>query len=42
MKKVILALATGAVLLVMFSSCTSMRKDCNGVKHYKTKNGIYI
>jgi hypothetical protein len=35
-------LLAGLAISFMISSCTSMKKDCNGVKHYKTKNGIYI
>lgn len=42
MKKLFLVLLTGSLLVLFAGSCTSMKRDCNGVKHYKTKNGIYI
>ena len=37
-----LCLMAGAVLTLMLSSCAATKRDCNGVKHYKLKNGIYI
>jgi len=29
-------------LALLASSCTGVRKDCRGVKHYKHENGFYI
>ena len=42
MKKNFLCFLAGLVMLSMLSSCVSMKKDCQGAKHYKLKNGIYI
>jgi hypothetical protein len=42
MKKLLLCLATVAVVTFVFSSCTATKRDCQGVKHYRLKNGIYI
>jgi len=41
MKKGILSAIAAAILLLALS-CTGVKKDCNGVKHYKHKNGFYI
>jgi len=41
MKKGIFSLIATAILLLALS-CTGVKKDCNGVKHYKHKNGFYI
>jgi hypothetical protein len=42
MKKLLLCLATVAVVTFVFSSCAATKRDCQGVKHYRLKNGIYI
>jgi hypothetical protein len=42
MKKFLLCLATLAVVTFVFSSCAATKRDCQGVKHYRLKNGIYI
>jgi hypothetical protein len=42
MKKIFLSLALGAVVVAMLSSCAASKRDCNGTRHYKTKNGIYL
>jgi hypothetical protein len=42
MKKLLFVLLAGSVMAVLFSSCTSMKKDCLGNRHYKLKNGIYL
>jgi len=42
MKRTIFVFALLAVLMGTISSCTSMRKDCNGKRHYRTSNGIYV
>lgn len=42
MKKLLLCLAVGAFIAVAFSSCASMKKDCQGNKHYKQKGGFYL
>jgi hypothetical protein len=41
MKKFLL-LAAAAGLLAMFSSCAATKRDCQGVKHTRLKNGIYL
>jgi len=42
MKKFLLCIATFAVFAFVFSSCAATKRDCQGVKHYRLKNGIYI
>jgi hypothetical protein len=42
MKKIILSVAFLAVVVSVLSSCAASKRDCNGVRHYKTKNGIYL
>jgi len=42
MKKVMLCFFTAALLAFMFSSCAATKRDCQGVKHTKLKNGIYL
>ncbi len=42
MKKLFLCLATVIVMTFVLSSCASMKKDCQGVKHTRLKNGIYL
>jgi len=42
MKKLFLCLAFGAILVSMFSSCASTKRDCQGVKHTKQKGGFYM
>jgi len=42
MKKLLFVLVTGSVLVLLLSSCAATKRDCNGVKHYKLKNGIYL
>lgn len=42
MRKMFFLLGLGAILTASISSCVSMRKDCQGVRHTKLKNGIYI
>jgi hypothetical protein len=42
MKRTLLVFITAALLVTGFSSCLSMKKDCNGVKHTRLKNGVYI
>jgi len=41
MKKGILSIIAAAILLLTLS-CTSVKKDCQGVKHYKQKGGFYL
>ncbi|HXH18442.1 MAG TPA: hypothetical protein VNJ07_05115 [Chitinophagales bacterium] len=43
--RVKLALKSALLLFVISAltqSCTPMKKDCNGKKHRKLENGIYI
>ena len=42
MKKLLFILFAGSLLVFMLSSCAATKRDCQGVKHYKLKNGIYI
>lgn len=42
MKKFLLCLAIVAVVTFVLSSCAATKRDCQGVKHYRLKNGIYI
>lgn len=42
MKKFLLYLFAGVVLAFVISSCAATKRDCQGNKHYRLKNGIYI
>jgi hypothetical protein len=42
MKRILFTLATAAVVTLMLSSCAATKKDCQGNKHYRLKNGIYL
>jgi hypothetical protein len=45
MKRFLFLLSATTVLLTSIASCAvrrSMKRDCNGVKHVRPKNGIYI
>ena len=42
MKKIFLIVGLGAFLTAGLSSCMTMKRDCQGVKHTRLKNGIYI
>ena len=42
MKKLLLSLATVAVLTFVLSSCAATKRDCQGNKHTRLKNGIYL
>ncbi len=42
MKKFLICLATVAIVAFVFSSCAATKRDCQGNKHYRLKNGIYI
>lgn len=42
MKKLFFCLALAAVVVFMFSSCAATKRDCQGNKHYRLKNGIYL
>jgi hypothetical protein len=42
MKKILLAFALLILLGQTFSSCTTMKRDCQGRKHTRLKNGIYL
>ena len=41
MKKLLFFLGL-AVFFGSISACTTMKRDCQGVRHTKLKNGIYI
>jgi hypothetical protein len=42
MKKTSLLLACLLAIVLMAGSCTTMKKDCQGNRHTKLKNGIYL
>jgi hypothetical protein len=31
-----------AIFIISITSCVTMKRDCQGVKHVRLKNGIYI
>lgn len=35
-------LVCGLLVILTASSCSSMKKDCQGRKHERLKNGIYL
>lgn len=42
MKKLMLFVIAGSVAIAMLSSCAASKRDCQGVRHTKLKNGIYL
>ena len=42
MKNFLLGLTTVIVVTFVLSSCAATKRDCQGVKHYRLKNGIYL
>jgi hypothetical protein len=42
MKKFLLCLSVIAVVMLLLTSCAASKRDCQGVKHYKTKGGFYM
>jgi hypothetical protein len=42
MKKLLFLLLAGSVMAMTLSSCAAAKRDCNGRKHTKMKNGIYL
>lgn len=42
MKKLLLYLAAVIVVTFVLSSCAATKRDCQGVKHVRLKNGIYL
>jgi hypothetical protein len=42
MKKFFLAMGLIALITVTMSSCVSMKRDCQGRKHTRLANGIYL
>lgn len=42
MKKFLLCLTVVALVAFVFSSCAATKRDCQGNKHYRLKNGIYL
>ncbi len=42
MKRFLFSIVAIALLSLIVSSCASTKRDCQGVKHYKQKNGIYL
>ncbi len=37
-----LCVIASAMIVFTVASCSAVKKDCQGVKHYKTKGGFYI
>lgn len=42
MKRIILSVLTVVFAAFLLSSCAATKRDCQGNKHYKLKNGIYL
>jgi hypothetical protein len=42
MKKFFLLLGVVAIISTTFGSCMTMKRDCQGVRHTRLKNGIYL
>lgn len=42
MMAIIIVLFAVALVVTFTTSCASVKKDCQGVKHTKLKNGIYL
>ncbi|HEY6954500.1 MAG TPA: hypothetical protein VI385_04615 [Flavisolibacter sp.] len=42
MKKTLFIFGSLVLIMAGISSCTSMKKDCQGRRHYRTANGIYV
>lgn len=42
MKKFLLSFGIVAVLTFVLSSCAATKRDCQGNKHTRLKNGIYL
>jgi hypothetical protein len=42
MKRLLLCLATVAVVTFVLSSCAATKRDCRGNKHVRLSNGIYL
>jgi hypothetical protein len=42
MKRILFLFGALAVLMVTISSCATMKRDCQGGKHVRLKNGIYL
>ncbi|MFL5773903.1 MAG: hypothetical protein ACJ75F_12135 [Flavisolibacter sp.] len=42
MKRIFFLFCALSILTVTATSCASVKKDCQGTKHYRLKNGIYL
>jgi hypothetical protein len=42
MKKLMICVLAGTVMMFVLNSCAATKKDCQGVKHYKHKGGFYM
>jgi len=42
MKKTFSFLLIALFASLVFSSCLTMKKDCQGRKHYRQPNGVYL
>jgi hypothetical protein len=40
--RIMLLVSTIALATLLLTSCAATKRDCQGVKHYKHKNGFYI
>lgn len=42
MTKIFTCLAALVLIVFLFFSCSATKRDCQGVKHTRLKNGIYL
>jgi hypothetical protein len=42
MKKTFSYILAALVLSLILSSCLTMKKDCQGRRHYRQPNGVYL
>ncbi len=42
MKRILFIIVVMATVAFVFSSCAATKRDCQGNKHYRLKNGIYL
>ncbi len=42
MKRILIVFSVLAIGMATLSSCAATNRDCQGVKHTRLKNGIYL
>ncbi|MEI6950580.1 hypothetical protein V9K67_25575 [Paraflavisolibacter sp. H34] len=42
MKRIFFLLALAGVITSSLPSCSATKKDCQGVRHHRLKNGVYL